>query len=69
MSTADYQRAWRAKHGAGTGKPGRPVTEPHGTVAAYRRHQRAGEPFCEPCRAAWAERQREYYRRRKQSTD
>ena len=52
MSTAEYQRRWRAKHGAGTGKPGRPVTKGCGTVAAYRRHLKAGETPCEACRAA-----------------
>jgi len=65
MSTADYQRAWRARQGARTGKPGRPATQPCGTVAAYRRHVRAGEPPCQPCRDAEAARQRELYRRRK----
>lgn len=26
--------------------------KPHGTMAAVRRHERAGEPLCEPCVAA-----------------
>jgi hypothetical protein len=65
MSTAEYQRQWRASKGARTGAPGRPVTQPHGTLAAYRRHQRAGEPPCDPCRAANAEYHRERYRARK----
>lgn len=29
-----------------------------GTVAGARRHQRARQPLCEPCRAAWNERSR-----------
>jgi hypothetical protein len=63
MSTAEYQRAWRAKHGAGTGKPGRPVTQPCGTVAAYKRHQRHRELPCEACRSAWSDWQRAYHQR------
>lgn len=65
MSTADYQREWRAKHGARTGKPGRPATQPCGTVAAYKRHQRNGEPIDQACRDAWSARQRELYQARK----
>jgi hypothetical protein len=33
-------------------KRGRPQTQPHGTVAAARRHYRHGERPCEPCRQA-----------------
>lgn len=44
---------------------GRPVTSPHGTASAYRRHRRAGEPPCEPCRLAENARQRELRARRK----
>jgi hypothetical protein len=65
MSSADYQRRWRAKQGARTGQPGPPPTQPCGTVAAYKRHQRRKEPPCEACRAAWADQQRTYYERRK----
>lgn len=32
------------------------VLRPHGTEAAYRRHQRAGEEPCPPCREAWSKR-------------
>jgi hypothetical protein len=32
--------------------PGRPQTQPHGTVAAARRHYRHGERLCEDCRQA-----------------
>ena len=64
MSTAAYQREWRKRHSQGN-PVGRPVTEPCGTVSAYKRHQRHGETPCAGCRAAWSEWQREYYRRRK----
>lgn len=64
MSTADYQREWRARHGARTGKIGRPVTQPCGTTAAYRRHLRHNEPPCQPCKDAWAEQARDRYTRR-----
>jgi hypothetical protein len=61
-SRAEYQREWRAKRGARTGQPGRPVTEPCGTVSAYKRHQRRGEPVCDPCRTAWNDYTRELRR-------
>jgi hypothetical protein len=64
MSTAEYQKAWRAKHGQG-GPVGRPVTAPCGTAAAYKRHQRRGEPVDAACREAWNAWQRDYYRTRK----
>lgn len=69
VSTADYQRAWRAKHGARTGRPGPKPTRPHGTLAAYRRHQRAGEPPCGPCKEANAAYQRQRYAARKQNPE
>jgi hypothetical protein len=62
---AEYQREWRRKRGVNVGHPGRPVTKPHGTVAAYRRHQRAGETPCEVCKQANALYHRELYKRRK----
>lgn len=65
MSSAEYQRQWRASKGARTGQPGRPATQPCGTTAAYRRHERRGEPPCQPCRDAEAERQRALYARRR----
>ena len=64
-SSADYQREWRARQGARTGQPGRPVTAEHGTASAYRRHVRAGEAPCEPCRLAENARQRGLRARRK----
>ena len=33
--------------------------KPHGTIAAVRRHQRAGDPLCEQCRVAWRDYRRE----------
>ena len=30
--------------------------QPHGSEAGYRRHQRAGEVACQPCREAWSAR-------------
>lgn len=50
---------------------GRPVTQPCGTEAAYKRAQRrkkAGKDHCGPCDeccAGWAEAQRGYYAKRK----
>lgn len=50
---------------------GRPITEPCGTVPAYKRairHKKAGKEHCgpcDPCKAAWAEWQRAYYARTK----
>jgi hypothetical protein len=65
MSTAEYQRKWRASKGARTGVPGRPPTQPCGTVAAYKRHRRNDETPCDACRSAWAAYQRDAYQRRK----
>lgn len=65
VSTADYQRRWRAKHGAKTGEPGRPVTASCGTPSAWKRHQRKGEPIDKACADAWAAYQRELYAKRK----
>lgn len=65
MSSAEYQRRWRASKGARTGQPGPAPTQPCGTVAAYKRHGRHGETPCDECRAAWAKYQREAYKRRK----
>jgi hypothetical protein len=65
MSSAEYQRKWRASKGARTGVPGRPPTQPCGTSAAFRRHKRAGETPCDACRAAESARQRDLYQRRK----
>jgi len=64
MSSPEYQRAWRARKGANTGKPGRPRTRPCGTLAAYARHRRHNEAPCGPCAKVWAEYVREYRQRR-----
>lgn len=61
MSTAEYQRQWRAARGARTGEPGRQATQPHGTIAAYRRHTRHGEEPCAACKAANAAYHRQLY--------
>jgi hypothetical protein len=61
-----YQDAWRRKRGVNVGHPGRPVTRPHGTIAAYRRHQRHGEQPCAACKAANAAYQRDLYQRKRQ---
>lgn len=64
MSTAEYQREWRRRHGQGR-PPGRPAVYPCGTWQAARRHQRNGEAMCGPCREAYNAKQREYYAARK----
>jgi hypothetical protein len=46
------------------GGPAR-VPKPHGTMAAYRRHERAQEPPCQACKQAHAEYQRALYANRK----
>jgi len=38
------------------------ATQPHGTNAAYRRHERAGEEPCRPCREARRQYNRDRYR-------
>ena len=65
MSTAKYQRRWRAGKGARTGEPGRPTTAPCGTAAAYKRHKRHGEPIDDACRDAYNAEQRRLYANRK----
>lgn len=47
-------------------RPGPAPSAPCGTVAAYKRHQRNGEPVDAECGAAWAEYQRELYHRRQE---
>lgn len=62
MSTsAERSRAYRDRLRGGPAR----VPKPHGTMAAYRRHERAGEQPCDACKAAHAAYQRELYRRRK----
>ena len=62
MSTpAERSRAYRDR------KRGTPPRDPkpHGTMAAYRRHERAQEQPCQACNAAHAEYQRALYANRK----
>lgn len=47
------------------GARGPTPTQPCGTVAAYKRHRRAGEQPCAACAAAWAAEQRRLYAKRK----
>ena len=74
-SRADYFRQRRAARaiaaGRTPGKPGPTATQPCGTYAAARRHERNGEPVCTICRLAVAEYMRDRYhqRRRKHNTD
>jgi len=64
--SADRQRRYRQRNGARVGQsPGPVPSAPCGTVSAWKRHQRNGEPVCAACRAVWAEYQRERYRARK----
>ncbi len=60
-TSAEYQAAYRQRL-----KDGTPFTpQPCGTVAAVRRHQRAGEPLCALCGPVWVDYQAATYRRRK----
>src|SRR5690606_29324388 len=63
MAMSDAERARRYRDRLRGGPPR--TLKPCGTVAAYRRHQRHGEPPCDECRKAEAEHQREMYRIRK----
>jgi hypothetical protein len=67
VSTAEYQRKWRASKGARTGAPGRPITAPCGSAAAYKRHKRNGEAIDDACRTAYNDEQRRLYQRRRQT--
>lgn len=60
MTPAERQRNYRARKGATTGQHGPTPTQPCGTIAAYKRHQRHNEPTCQPCKDAWAK----YHRNR-----
>lgn len=62
---SEYMREYRAKKGIKVGQRGRPVTQPCGTVAAYNRHKRNGEPVDAACREAGREHQRKMYLQRK----
>lgn len=58
---ADKQRAYRERKRGG---PPRPL-EPCGTLAAYRRHKRHGEPIDAACRDAYNAEHRRMYRARR----
>lgn len=66
-TAAERSREYRERHGA---TPRGPL-KPHGTIAAARRHQRAGESLrrndtvCWPCTDALAEYQNKMYEQRK----
>ena len=60
---AERSRAYRDRKRGGA--PREP--KPHGTMAAYRRHERAQEPPCQACKQAHAEYQRALYAKRKAS--
>lgn len=50
---------WRSTVDAWIRRRPEPKVEEHGTTASYSRHRYQREQPCEPCRAAWAERQRQ----------
>ena len=60
-SPAERSRAYRDRKLGGA--PRQP--QPCGTLAAYRRHERAQEAPCQACKAAHAEHQRALYAKRK----
>lgn len=58
---AERSRTYRdRKRGGPPRKP-----KPCGTVAAARRHQRAGEALCAKCAPVWSAHQAEQYRKRR----
>jgi hypothetical protein len=61
---AESQRAYRDRKRGGPPR----TPKPCGTMAAYRRHQRHGEPIDDACREAYNAEQRRLYRLRKRST-
>ncbi len=62
MSTpAERSRAYRDRKRGGPAR----TPQPCGTLAAYRRHERAQEAPCQACKAAHAEHQRALYTKRK----
>lgn len=62
--TADRSAYHKARREQERGGPAR-VPKPCGTVAAARRHQRAGEPLCAACAEAWRAKNAAAYRARK----
>jgi hypothetical protein len=49
---AAYQRAWRAKNGARTGRAGPKLSAVCGTRSGRNRHYKEGTPVCDACRQA-----------------
>lgn len=65
MGDAKRQREYRRRKGARVGDhPGPAASAPCGTVSAYKRHKRHGEPVDDACREAYNAAQRGYYRKR-----
>jgi hypothetical protein len=60
MSPAEKSRRYRDRK---RGAPPRKL-QPHGTRAAVRRHERAGEPLCEACKEFEKDRQHALYLKR-----
>lgn len=56
---------WSLWRDAKRGGPPQRQLKPCGTVAAARRHQKAGEPLCALCAPVWAKHQHEMYEKRK----
>ena len=64
--SAERQRAYRARSGARVGQgPGPAPSAPCGTVSAYKRHKRHGEPIDDACRHAYNAEARRLYALRK----
>lgn len=64
MTDAERARRYRASKGAKTGQHGPPPTAPCGSLSAYRRHLRHKETPCDACKAANAQAQADYQRKR-----
>lgn len=45
------------------------IVKPCGTIAAARRHQRAGETLCTACKPVWAAHQHAMYKKRKATNE
>lgn len=58
---AERAKAYRDRKRGGPARQ----PQPHGTRAAFRRHERAGEAPCAACKAWQAQYQRERYAKRK----
>lgn len=63
MAKSEAERAKEYRDRQRGGAPR--ALKPCGTVAAYKRHQRKGEPIDDACAAAWAAEQKRMYDARK----